>query len=517
MDTPLFEALRRKPDYIRYLYRFGYLIIQGEPLPPGSVPGGWDHREVPGWQFYIHPDQRLFLREDHGAVRFLIGHCYDPFTMEHREPVLLERLAENPDPRDTLSDLTGVFVTGTLAPGSLRLDTDAAGMLMAHYGVFGGRAAVCSHAHLLSSALGLPQREYVRRLTGYRFYRLFGFFLPGDLSPYEGMRRLVPNHTLHFDGTFQSRRFYPDRDFGTLCAAFSPEERAAQAARILKNTMALIPEKWEKPAITLTGGCDSKTTLACAAGHRDRYRYFSYASQEAEALDAEGAAVICRSLGLAHSIHTIPESMPDEELVRAIISANTGEIGLLPMREVRKRAYLARMEDVDVEVKSWVSEVGRAYFHKRFARRAFPKTPTPRLLTTLYKVFFHDRRLVRDTDAIFADYQQAFLRQEALRDFDWIDLFFWEYRVGGWNGLVITGEHLFAFNITIPYNNRRLLELLLAVPLRDRMDDRLYAMIRAQADPAVDAAGVAITNLKHTSNRARLERLYLALHSRLPF
>ena len=85
------------------------------------------------------------------------------------------------------------------------------------------------------------------------------------------------------------------------------------------------------------------------------------------------------------------------------------------------------------------------------------------------------------------------------------------------DGLVITGEHRFAFDITIPYNNRRLLELLLCTPVEDRMTDRLYSLIRQKADPAVDSAGVAITNLKHTSRRAKVENLYLAIHSRLPF
>ena len=68
--------------------------------------------------------------------------------------------------------------------------------------------------------------------------------------------------------------------------------------------------------------------------------------------------------------------------------------------------------------------------------------------------------------------------------------------MGGSNGLVITGEHRYAFDITIPYNNRRLLELMLALPVEARMDDRLYTMIRSRANPAVDAAGVAITILR---------------------
>lgn len=513
----LFWQLREKPEYRRYLYRFGYLITDCKISDSLGILENWSHTRVRGWDFYIHPDQRLYLFETRHSVWFLIGHCYDPFAMEHREDVILSRLAQSEDYHAALADLTGVFVTGCLTEGAITVYTDAAGMLMANYGVVNGHVCITSHAHLAGTLLGLRQSDYVRRLTAYRFYHLFGFFLPGDLTPYAELRRLVPNHRLVIrEGQCDIKRFYPTEDWSRLCKAHTLEERADRAAQILKNTMALIPEKWEKPAITLTGGCDSKTTLACANGNYDRYRYFSYSSQEAEELDARGAHVICGALGLPHAIHPIPDEMPDAELVREIIAANMGGIGWLPLREVRKRMYLANMADVDVEVKSWVSEVARAYFHKRFAKKMFPDHPTARYLTTLYKVFFHDRKLVRETDAIFEEYLGRYL-SGGLHGWDWIDLLFWEFRVGGWNGLVITSEHRYAFDITIPYNNRRLLELMLAVPLEERINDTLYAMIRDRANPAVDAAGVAITNLKHTSNRAKLERLYLAVHTRLPF
>lgn len=507
----LFPRLEKQPEYKRFLYRFGYLICRSCPGDPLGLLENWQCTHVRGWEIWTHPDQKLYLQEAAGRTWFLIGHCMNPMAMEHREERILAQLAQQPG---TLFDLTGVFITGWLSQEGLRIWPDAAGMLMAAYGTAGGQSIVTSHTHLAETLFGLTRSDYVRRLTAYRFYPLFGFFLPGDHTPVRELRRLVPNHLLSLHcGSWQTVRFYPNG----AAESMTMEERADQAAQILKNTLALIPEKWSHPAITLTGGCDSKTTLACAAEVRDRYSYFSYRSQEAEAVDAQGAAAICSSLGLAHTIHPIPDSLPDEDLARDIIAASMGGIGYLPLREVRKRLYLARMEGVDVEVKSWASEIGRAYFHKRFAGTAFPERPTARYLTTLYKVFLHDRKLVRETDAIFQEYLDKYLRPEDTAGPDWIDLFFWEFRVGGWNGLVITGEHRFAFDITIPYNNRRLLELLLGAPLEDRRTDRLYTMIRARTDPAVDAAGVAITNLKHTSRRARLERLYLAVHSRLPF
>lgn len=57
-------------------------------------------------------------------------------------------------------------------------------------------------------------------------------------------------------------------------------------------------------------------------------------------------------------------------------------------------------------------------------------------------------------------------------------------------------------------NSRELLDHLAEKPM--------YQNIRTLANPAVDKAGVAITNLKHTANRAKAERFYLDVHSKLP-
>lgn len=44
-------------------------------------------------------------------------------------------------------------------------------------------------------------------------------------------------------------------------------------------------------------------------------------------------------------------------------------------------------------------------------------------------------------------------------------MYLWEFRYGSWGGLVITSEHRVSYDITIPYNNRLLMELFLKLPL----------------------------------------------------
>lgn len=525
MNNDVYEQIRRKPEYARFLYRYGFLITTCEDALEGKcfVLESWNCTVVGAYRFWIHPDQKLYLYDHNGRTFFLIGHGYNPISMIADENAELSALAAALEKGTDaycreLSDLTGIFVTGYIDCDGLSLYGDAAGMFMAYYGCANAELWISSHAELLGRLNGLEQSAYVQELVTYRFYPLFGFSLPGDLSPYDAFKRLVPNHCVSFEnGGCKVRRFYPTEEWNVLTDAYSMDERIEEIVRILKNSMALIPKKWLKPAISLTGGCDSKTTLACADGQYEHYRYFSYISSEAEAVDAHGAHTICESLGVPHKIYEVPETVKDQELVQEILRINQGDIGTTRMREAQKRALLAELDEFDVEVKSWVSEIARAYYQKRFAKQNFPKEPTARYLTTLYKVFANHRALVGKTDAIFADYLQKYFRREDRKNWPWVDLFFWEFRVSSWNGLVITGEHRYSSEITIPYNNRRLLTLMLAVPEQMRVEDELYRRIRAAANPAVDEAGVQITNLKHTQNRAKLERLYLEVNTRLPW
>lgn len=523
----LYDQLNQYPSQQKYLYRFGYLITDSQTDFHANFPilQSWNGYSCGSYQFWVHPDQALFLCQKEDTTLFLIGHCYDPFSMEWDEQVILKQLADKHSlGHDAycrrLNDLTGIFVTGWISPSGLTIYTDAAGMLMCYYGYASGYLYLSSHARLLGDLCGLMQSRYVQHLTSYRYYPLFGLMLPGDLSPYSEFKRLLPNHCAHFSGgSIHLERFYPTDEWDALEHQFSLDERTEYITAVLKNTMELIPRKWSRPAISMTGGCDSKTTLACTNGNYTQYQYFSYVSQPSEQLDATGAQQICKHLGLSHSIYKIPETtqnFPLYDLSCKILEYNSGSIGPTKPHEARKRIFLSELDAFDVEVKSWVSEIARAYYCKRFQKEHFPEKPTGRYLTSLYKVFMHDRRLVHETDQIFSRYINAFLSEDKLHRWPWLDLFFWEFRVGAWNGLVITGEHRYVFDITIPYNNRHLLELMLAIPVKLRIEDTLYTKIRELANPNVDQAGVSITNMKHTDRRAKMERAYLEIHSRLP-
>ena len=139
------------------------------------------------------------------------------------------------------------------------------------------------------------------------------------------------------------------------------------------------------------------------------------------------------------------------------------------------------------------------------------------MLTTLYKVFMHNRKLVKKTDKIFQKFLKKYYQKDEFKKINWVDLFFWEYRISGWNGLVITGEHNISFDITIPYNNRKLIEQLLSIKNEKRIKDEAHQDIIIKMNENIKKINISVVNVKHTKLRALCEKMYLTIHSKLPF
>lgn len=517
------------PEYMReYLYSRGYFITDDQRISIKKSPffGNWRMTALGKYSIFTHKWRQSYTLPHGDVTFFLIGHSYNPFTMQADEMELLRELATAYDTgvyTAKLNEFSGVFVTGyCLNDGTLYLSCDATGMLVAYYGSIQGNLYITSHSNLLGDICRLVQSDYVQRLKSYRFYGLFGKMLPGDLSPFDGIKHLLPNHMLCFqDGEFTISRYWPVNPLTIAEDSAAYQSVIEKSADILHNSLALTAEKWPgKAAISMTGGCDSKTTLSCANGLENAFSYYSFASSEAERVDADAAFRICKNLGLKHTVYPIPAedaAYMDIELWRDLLERNCGNIGSNNRNDVRKRIFFTQHHDFDVEVKSWVSEVARAYYCKRFDRECFPNRPTARYLTALYKVFVTERSLVRETDRYFAEFLEKYYADDVFDKVAWTDLIFWEYRMSSWNGLVISNEQPVSHDITIPYNNRLLLELLLSTPQEYRIKDVCHKDIQRLMNPQLADMDISVTNLKHTNRRAKLENLYLNVQSRLPF
>ena len=251
-------------------------------------------------------------------------------------------------------------------------------------------------------------------------------------------------------------------------------------------------------------------------GFEDKFFLYSYISMDGDKIDAEAAHKISDSIGVDHSIINISSNdldYPDIEDYRVIMEHNLGGYKLND-NDVRKRIYFNNTDLYDVEIKSWISEIARANYYKKFGLKKMPDKLTARNMTSMYKVFLQDRKLVKETDRVFEDFIIKTGFNNLPDGYDASDMYLWEFRYSSWGGMVISLEHSFSYEIFIPYNNRALLEIMLKAPLSKRISDEFHEDLIAYNNSAISETGITITNWNETKKRMYVEKAYFLLSSK---
>lgn len=522
----IIALLEKYPEYRDDIFKRGFLITNDD-IDENQYPfyGVWKVINVNTYKIYIHKKQNIYFFEDGNRIFFLIGHAYNPYTMEYEETSILKHISTSYNKSrnsyyDSINELTGLFIVGFIQNENIEIIVDCAGMQGAYYGLINDKVYISSHMQMIGDICNLTKDPYIDELVNYKFYKLYGPYLPGDLSSYKEVKRLVPNTYVYYNNRkFELYRFFPIENLDVCNTKKEYDETIRKIGEIMHRNLELISKKWSKPAISMTGGMDSKVTMACANGLYDKFKYFSYISMPGEAIDADAAHKIAKHIGVKHDIYNISEDNNDYEnldVITKIINHSFGNIGSLNKNDIRKRIYFKDTEDFDIEVKSWVSEIGRANYYKKFGKKRMPKHLSNRNLTSMYKFFINNRKLVKATDNVFKQYKEKVKFGENFGNYDESDMFLWEVRYGGWGGLVLTGEHRYSFDITVPYNNRNLVKLLLSLPLDARIKDKGHEDIIQLMNRKIDEPGITIVNYNETKKRMYLEKTYFNINSLLP-
>lgn len=517
------SVLDNRNDLQKYLFCRGFLLTDHD-LDTELYPfyGNWNMTNLGfGYKAYIHNLQKSTTLRTESESFILIGNAYNPYTMEYEEKDILQHLSTVSDRFDYINELTGVFFLGIIREDSVQLHLDASTQQWACYGLINGHLYVSSHMRLIGDLLNLQMTDYSKRLINYRWYHyMMGAYLPGDITCFDELTRIVPNTYIEFYGeSFSVIRFYPNKPIKMCKNSQEYKEVIKEGARVLCNTLALIPKKWPHPAISLTGGIDSNTTFAAANGNYDKYSTFSYVSMYRESVDAEKAQEISEHFNVPWKRYDVSENnedFSDFEIWKKLLEWNDGGIGPNSDSDIRKKITLIQNEVCDVEVKSWISETIRAYAYKYFGRTSFPKNLSARNYTSLYKIFFMNRRLVHETDEYFRQYWANTQLKEHLFNYDESDFFVWEMMHGYKCGLNI-GAMKTCFDITIPYNNRKLLDTLLRVPLKRRLNDQLHLDLKRVLNKELYDMNIRVVNLNETDRRKKMANIYYTVNSMLPF
>lgn len=519
------QMLNRNPELKQDLFIRGFLVTDQKINTTDEFPfyGNWRCEHHGGFYFYVHKLTGMHVCSDErGDCFFLLGHAYDPFTMETDENIILKHIAESfgtPEFMERINDITGVFVFGDIVDGAIHYLVDPSGMQSCCSGVVEGKFYLSSHPQLVADLCGLEMDGFVKELIHYKWYgRVMGPYLPADLTPFSQLKRVVPSIRYCYHGQISHKRYWPCRE---LNPAEDPKDYDAvirEAADILKRNMTLVAKKWRHPWISLTGGIDSNTTFAAGIGNYEKFETFSYISAQKEVPDAAAAKKIASRFGMNHHEYHIPENSAEVKLFeekRELFLHNNGYVAELYENEARKKFFLREEAGCDVEVKSWVSETIRAYWYKHYGRKTMPGI-SPKLYRNLYKIFICNRKLAHKIDKLFAAYLQEYEYYDIPASYPPADMHYNEVTWGSWGGMNIS-EMKYCFDITFIYNNRRFLDLMFRVPLEKRISDRHHLDMKRYLNPELADMNIRVVNLKETDLRAFLLNVIFTVNSILPF
>lgn len=284
--------------------------------------------------------------------------------------------------------------------------------------------------------------------------------LPGVTSPYERVRALTPNTRLDL-ASGQVERFFPREPIGVLDMDTIVETVAGHLRDALAWVVAEFPDA---ASVSLSGGLDSRLTLAASKPYVADLRYFTYhfPRHPVHESDLRIARTLAERFDLAHSGWPLKPGRDMRATAADWARTHRGIHG----NGTVEYSYREHFPTGDLHVRSNVLEVVRGYFIKNPVNRK-----------DKFDVAKLGRLFRQGTGRTFVPPYEEYVAvtgftMEAKQDMHYTDLYHWEQRLGRWHSEVVRRSKI-SHNTFIIWNSRRVLKLMLARPPEDRWKARV--------------------------------------------
>ena len=154
-----------------------------------------------------------------------------------------------------------------------------------------------------------------------------------------------------------------------------------------------------------------------------------------------------------------------------------------------------------------MSEIGRAYWGRRYGIE-LPARLTARHLSIFQTRYFGCPGLLRKSDGAYREYMKKSGFEYPMHNYEMTDMFYCEFRWGSWGTHVTAGQNIFGFEVTMPMNNRKLMDMFLWYPHDTRKVDGVHKAIIERNDDRLISVGKNVHNDYMSKKRLRLEHLY---------
>ncbi len=362
---------------------------------------------------------------------------------------------------DYVDELSGSFILLYRVNDRVFVFQDACATKLCYSFVLPETSQVCitSHINLLEKIFNLGKNALASELLKHKDYeKEASKYLPGLLTPIEKVKPLIANN--YFDMQKCTLvRFYPRSG---LEYRKIDTELVTKIAGIFKQQAEMLSTLGPL-AIAVTGGKDSRLTLASFDTlDEDSFGFTFWNGKTNHFLsDLNISSQLLKLKGFRHQTFDISEYGQNVKSVMPYRSP----VGIWPGAA---DIYESNFEPNCIHVRSTVSEVGRCFYnHTRGSSEI-----SPRRLADSFTITKFSQLPVLET--IFREYiDYTNFHSDMIFNYDPLDLYYWEHRNSKWQA-ILCHEAEIAGRVFIPFNNRKILELFLAVPAIDRQDALLH-------------------------------------------
>jgi hypothetical protein len=323
---------------------------------------------------------------------------------------------------------------------------------------------IASQPNLIAELLGIKQysAEAEEFISSFYFVNSPEYWWPGESSPYENIKHLLPNYFLEVD-TADASRFWPIKAKQVI----SLDEGIQKAARILKGLLAAANNRFDL-ALPLTAGQDSRLLLAsCKDVIADIYVYTQkYYFMRDNDRDVVVPQRLMNKLGFKHNIINCPSEMDNDfkEIYKRSISTAHDVWG------VKVQGLLAEYPQEKICLKGNCNEIARCEYHRygyprKHIDAKFIASLTYGLSDNQFAIEYYDKWL-RDLGDIEGQYGYRVL-----------DLFYWEHKMGCWQAMQQQEWDIAQEEFT-PFNCRELLDVMLGVDEKFRRPPKYVFFMR---------------------------------------
>lgn len=462
-------------------YPFGFLLTKYDFINKYN----WSKLNLQNeWKLY-YSQKNEFIKVNSDETQIIVlGYFFDIRDGILPEQIIVDNLIHSIQKSyqeflEELAYLSGRFLLILSHGDEIKLYHDIAGL-----------RSVCFHRY--NDIVG-SHDSLINEVTGNQLKQIY--FNPNEISfsyhtRFEFVEKLIPNMTLEIN-TKKLERYYPDKNYPIK----SRDQIKTELKFYLNETVKWINQSNYKPLLSLTGGGDSRTSLAILKPIIKGLETFTYlkdttnkSEYEKKTYDNDKKIVnsIVDNLNLTHDFFNIS-------------SAKTVDLNII--KTIKHNVMSEHAVNLSYD------------YYKLFGQKNYMHIRSTALFNVGKYIFPYSSIKVNNWDVeTIAKYVQKWTKidnkkkniehlqhllqhaqLENFYNYSPLEILFISYRLIQWHSGVVSESDI-AFNTMLLLNSRKVVELLLSYPIEDRYAKKLFTELVDELWPVLNFWDINSTN-----------------------